>query len=124
MHNRDPKGGKSTKSITVKGEINLMSETELEKVVHTDELPEAMTKLGEETILFQADLARIFCRNDTTIWRAVERGELPPPIKLFGKNAWTPKSIIRHLEDALKSAADKRDRERSELEQRIAHLRP
>ena len=101
-----------------------MAETELEEAVDTDDLSEGLTLLGEETILFQADLARIFGRNDTSIWRAVERGELPPPIKLFGKNAWTPRSIIRHLEDALKSAADKRDRERGELEQRIAHLRP
>ena len=101
-----------------------MAETEPAKGVNTDDLPEGLTKLGEETILFQADLARIFCRNGTTIWRAVERGELPPPIKLFGKNVWTPRSIIRHLEDALKSAADKRDKERGELGQRIAHLRP
>jgi predicted DNA-binding transcriptional regulator AlpA len=101
-----------------------MAEIELKKEVDTDDLPEGLTKLGGETILFQVDLVRIFGRNDTTIWRAVERGELPPPIKLFGKNAWTPRSITRHLEKALSCAADERDRERDELKQRIAQLKP
>ena len=43
------------------------------------------------------------CRE--TIKRAVERGELPRPVRLMGKNTWTAGAIVRHLEARLEAEA-------------------
>jgi hypothetical protein len=80
--------------------------------------------IGNETLLSQADLARIFNRNASSIWRAIERGELPPPTRLFGKNMWTTGSIIRHIENRLKAVAEERELSTAEIDRRIAHLKP
>lgn len=41
------------------------------------------------------------CRK--TVKRAVEKGELPRPVKLMGKNTWTAGTIIRYLEKRLEA---------------------
>ncbi len=43
------------------------------------------------------------CRE--SIKRAVVRGELPQPVKLMGKNTWTARIIIEHIEQRLAAEA-------------------
>ena len=43
------------------------------------------------------------CRE--SIKRAVTRGELPQPVKLMGKNTWTARTIIEHIEGRLAAEA-------------------
>jgi len=43
------------------------------------------------------------CRE--SIKRAVVRGELPQPVKLMGKNTWTARTIIEHIEERLAAEA-------------------
>ena len=43
------------------------------------------------------------CRE--SIKRAVVRGELPQPVKLMGKNTWTARTIIEHIEQRLAAEA-------------------
>jgi hypothetical protein len=66
------------------------------------------------TLITEEGLARLLgkgCRE--TIKRAVERGELPRPMKLMGKNTWTLGAIVRHLEKRLEAE-----------ERKFARLRP
>ena len=70
--------------------------------------------LPPSTVITEDGLAEIMgkdCRE--SIKRAVERGELPRPVKIMGKNCWTCRAIVQHLEDRLASEARK-----------IARLRP
>ena len=67
--------------------------------------------LPSAAILSEADLARIFKRHPATIKRAVQRDELPPPIKMFGKPCWMVGAIVAHIETRLEAA--KKDAERA-----------
>jgi len=82
-----------------------------------------VTALGElppGAILEEAGLARMFNRHPVSIKRAVERGELPPPVRLFGKPTWTVAVILAHLERRLEGAHREREKDRA----RIARLSP
>jgi len=101
------------------------------------ERPEAVTQTAEEqtpggivkalgelppgAIIEEAALARIFggCHS-VTIKRAVERGELPPSVRMFGKPCWTAGAILAHVEARLEAAKRERDKDRA----RISRLSP
>ena len=71
-------------------------------------------KLPSATVITEDGLAGIMgkaCRE--SIKRAIVRGELPPPIKIMGKNCWTVGAIVRHIEERLEAEARK-----------VARLRP
>jgi hypothetical protein len=87
------------------------------------ELPGIIALLGElkpGAVLFEEGLARLFDRHPASIKRAVQRGELPPPCRLFGGNAWTAGVLVRHVEKRLEEAA----REAEKLAQKLAKLSP
>ncbi len=77
-------------------------------------------ELPPGAILEEAALGRIFRRHAVSIKRAVERGELPPPVRMFGKPCWTAGAILAHLEDRLEAAKRESEREAA----RIARLSP
>ena len=77
-------------------------------------------RLPAGTIVYEEALARLFGRHPTSIGRAVRRGELPEPFKLFGRKAWLAGDILAHLGRRAESAAH----ERSAIDQKIARLRP
>lgn len=58
------------------------------------------------TIVTEAQLAQALGRHPVTIKRAVERGELPPPVRLMGKPTWTGAVILKHLESRLEQARE------------------
>ena len=57
--------------------------------------------LGPGAIVTEEYLARVFNRCSTSVKRAVERGELPPPVRMFGQPRWTVGVILSHLEARL-----------------------
>ncbi|MFC1762976.1 hypothetical protein ACFL6U_12965 [Planctomycetota bacterium] len=61
--------------------------------------------LPEYTVIYESALARILNRHKVSIKRAVERGELPPGVKMFGEQAWTVKAIREHISQRLVKAA-------------------
>ena len=65
-------------------------------------------------------LARIFGRHPISIKRAVERGELPPPTRLFGNSVWTAKAILCHIEGRLAIAKKEAEQNRKKIQE----LRP
>jgi len=68
----------------------------------------ALGNLAPATVVTEDGLAGILgkqCRE--SIKRAVDRGELPPPVKLMGKNCWTVGVIVQHFEARLEAEARK-----------------
>ena len=76
----------------------------------TSHLPESfasrLATLPPERLLLTEDLEVIFELQDNEITRAVKRGDLPVPATLFGRNVWTVRAILAHI-DALLDAARK-----------------
>jgi hypothetical protein len=83
-----------------------------------DRLPGVIAELGElkpATIITEDGLAKIFQRHPVSVKRAIQRGELPPPCRLFGGNVWTVGALIRHIEDRLEHAAKEAEQEAKRL---------
>ena len=74
---------------------------------------EALARLAPGTLITEAGLAGIFGKCTASIRAAVDRGELPRPVRLMGKPTWTAGSIIRWHEDRLAAEAKKFARLRS-----------
>jgi hypothetical protein len=76
----------------------------------TDDKKQALgiiKELGElptGAVISEQGLARIFDRHQVSVKRAVERGELPPSIRLFGEPVWTAGALLEHLYNRLEQA--------------------
>ena len=77
-------------------------------------------ELGPRAVITKDGLARLFNCCNRSIERAIERGELPPPIRLFGKKTWTAGVIVQYFEDRLQAEA----KEREALERKILQHSP
>ena len=60
--------------------------------------------LPADAVISEQALTKIFDRHRVSIKRAVERGELPPSIRLFGEPVWTVKVLREHLGKRLDQA--------------------
>ncbi len=78
----------------------------------------ALAELPPDTIIDEAGLARIFHRHPVSIKRAIRRGELPPGVRLFGKQTWTARAVLDHLDKRLAKAKEETER----FEQKIRRL--
>ena len=86
-------------------------------------LPGIIALLGElkpNAVINEEGIASIFGRHTASVKRAVQRGELPPPTRLFGNNTWTVGTLVRHIEQRLEEAKKKAD----EVNRKIARLSP
>lgn len=89
----------------------------------TQNIPGIISELGElqpGAIVTEDGVARLFKRHITSVKRAVQRGELPPPCRLFGTQVWTAGTLVRHLESRLAQAAS----DARQTTARIANLTP
>ena len=69
--------------------------------------PGIVAKLGqlkEGAVVAENGIAHLFDRHVTSVKRAIKRGELPPPCRLFGQNVWTVGALLRHFESRLVQA--------------------
>lgn len=71
--------------------------------------------LPNEAVVTEQGLAKIFDRHKVSVKRAVERGELPPSVRLFGEPVWTVKVLREHLGKRLDQAKKQSD----QLQRRI-----
>ena len=79
-----------------------------EKLANNTEFPGIIAilgDLGQGALINEKGLAVLFNCHPLSIRRAVNRGELPVPIRMLGKRTWTVGAIIRHVEGRLKDAA-------------------
>ncbi len=96
---------------------------EVQQVQETATMPGVIAALGElpsGAILFEQGLAALFSRHPTSIKRAVQRGELPTPVRMFGTNAWTAGALIQHIEERLEEAA----RAQEQFKKKVRQLSP
>jgi hypothetical protein len=87
------------------------------------QLPGVIAALGEMkpgAVITEEGVANLFNRCTASVKRAVQRGELPPPCRLFGSNAWTVGVLVGHIERRLQEAAAEAQR----LAAKIRKLNP
>jgi len=74
--------------------------------------------LSPDTLLSEKTLAAMFGRHRVSIKRAVERGELPPSVRLFGEPTWTVRALREHISRRLEAAR----KEAEHLQRRISQI--
>jgi hypothetical protein len=92
---------------------NDFSPIDIENLADGNSLLGVIAVLGElkpSAIITEEGVARVFNRHVASVKRAVQRGELPPPTRLFGQNVWTVGALIRHIETRLDQAAKDAER--------------
>ena len=83
-------------------------------------IPGIIAIIGElppGAIVYEQGLAELFSRHPTSIKRAVQRGELPPPVRMFGTNAWTAGALVQHIEKRLGEAASRQEKFNTKIRQ-------
>ena len=102
--------------------------SDVESLADATSLPGVIAELGDlrpGAIVTEEGIAKLFRRHVVSVKRAVGRGELPPPCKLFGTNVWTAGSLVRYIEDRLAQAAAESERDARRLAQHsVASRRP
>lgn len=86
-------------------------------------LPGVIKELGElgpGAIITEPALAKMLGKHPVSVKRAVDRGELPRPVRFMGSQAWTVGAIVTHFEARLDAAA----KEAARLARTIAEHRP
>jgi len=73
--------------------------------------------LPADVIVTELGLSKIFARHKVSIKRAVERGELPPSVRLFGEPVWTVKALRDHLNKRLEAAKKESEQLQRKLNQ-------
>ena len=73
-------------------------------------------------LLMTKDFETLFGICDETVHNAVKRGELPPPVKLFGRNTWSVESIQQHLAQRLEAARVQAEREQAQRDTKVSAL--
>lgn len=67
----------------------------LPRFIHT------LAELPRNGLISTQGLAAMFHRSDEAVRAAVDRGELPRPIKLFGGHYWTVGTVLDFLHERL-----------------------
>ena len=80
-------------------------------------LADAFNELDDDDILSLCDIAEVFACSKRTIERAVEKGDIPPSVRTFGKQVWSVGAIRSHLKQRLSEAAEERERFMSKIGQ-------
>jgi predicted DNA-binding transcriptional regulator AlpA len=73
-------------------------------------LNEWLSTATMDTIITEKSLADLLGKHPVSVKRAVRRGELPPPTRLFGQSAWTAQAIREHLAARLEYARREAER--------------
>jgi hypothetical protein len=89
-----------------------------DSLAEANSLPGIIAALGElkpGSIVTEEGVARLFNRHVASVKRAVQRGELPPPCRLFGTNVWTAGILVQYIENRLEQAAKEAERDARRL---------
>lgn len=87
----------------------------------TDSNEGIIRELGDlppDAVIAEVAMAKMFDRHKVSIKRAVERGELPPSVRLFGEPVWTVRALREHLSKRLEAAK----KEAEQLQRRISQM--
>ena len=81
------------------------------------EIVRALGDLPPDAVITEDGLAKLFDRHAVSVRRAVDRGELPPSVRLFGKPVWTVRAIREHMAKRLEQAQREADRLKQKVNQ-------
>jgi hypothetical protein len=84
---------------------------------------EIMTTLAElppHSLISEHKMAQLVGRHVSSVKRAVQWGELPPPVPWFGANIWTVAVILEHISMRLEAERQAA----AQTASRVQHLRP
>jgi hypothetical protein len=94
----------------------------------------ALGKLGPNTVITLPGLAEILGKDPSSVRRAIDKGQLPEPVKLLSSPIWTLRVLICHIENRLATAAElaakarehdtKSTQETTEAERKLLILSP
>ena len=73
-------------------------------------------------IVITQDFQALFGISGDTVTRAYKRGDIPPPIRLFGCNAWTIDALQQHLARRLEEARTQAEWEQAQRDTKVAAL--
>jgi len=96
------------------------------KTVDHNGIIAALAELPPDALIDEAALARIFNRHPVSIKRAIRRRELPPSVRLLGRQTWTAKVVLDHLTARLEQAktdVDRLQRRISQFSVRLSEMR-
>lgn len=71
---------------------------------------EQLGRLPSDSIISEKALADMLGKHPVSIKRAVRRGELPVPVRMFGEPVWTAQAIREHLSKRLEQARREAER--------------
>jgi hypothetical protein len=86
-----------------------------ESIAHVPGVISQLGELSPGTIITEIGIAQLFGRCERSVRRAIQRGELPPPTRLFGKKTWTVGVILDHLSSRLKVASTEREKHKQKM---------
>ena len=78
--------------------------------------------LPADAVISEEGLAKILGKCRTSIKRAIRRGELPVPVRLFGESVWTVNALRGHLNQRLEEAKQAAEANAQRLQRRISQL--
>lgn len=96
-----------------------MNDLEQNNIENAKELSGIVRELGDfpdGTIINEEALARLFDRCQVSIKRAIQRRELPPPVKLLGMPVWTVEKILNFINDRLDLAQNEEEKAKKKFE--------
>jgi hypothetical protein len=73
-------------------------------------------------IVTTQDLEALFDICNDTVTRAYKRGDIPPPIRLFGCKTWTIDVLQKHFARRLEEARVQAEREQAQRDTKVAAL--
>ena len=93
-------------------------------VVDMPGIVSVVVEFGPGAVIHEDGLCSLFPRQTDSVKRAVERGELPQPVRMFGQNTWTAGVLVKHLEDRLEQAAQEADQKAEDMRRKMLELSP
>lgn len=63
-----------------------------------------LADLPPRSLITEAGLAEVFSVSGRTVRRMVNRGQLPPPVKLADRNTWMVGLLLDYLEEQMQQA--------------------
>ena len=88
----------------------------MEKTGNNTGIIRRLGDLPPGTVINEDALAKMFGRCQVSIKRAIQRGELPPPVKLLGMPVWTAEKLLSHLNARLDKALKEEERTRKKFQ--------
>ncbi|MBI9019451.1 MAG: hypothetical protein JEZ07_19555 [Phycisphaerae bacterium] len=83
---------------------------EINESVGFDGIIRELGDLPLGAIINEEGLAKIFRRHQVSIKRAVQRSELPPPIRMMGAPVWTIESLLQYINNRLSIALKEKEK--------------